>query len=671
MKHSRENAIVATMLLMLLAGILFPSVCRAWHTFMHPYITRTAFENLPHEIKAAFEPYIDTITRESMTPDFFLRDWPNHEWNIHRAPGDDTAAPARIRDLSLEITACLENPVPDMRCAAEKIGLLSHYLADINQPLHTDAYAEEESWIHFRYENDVYLDLYSNEADFDFSSHGITLVNDVYEAVIESAGQANLYYQAIIDAYATAEGYENCRSLTRANYWRAVSDIVDIWTTLWLSTNLRNPVHMELELNQEAFRPGDMLKLALTLVTETAVPPPGDLYVAVSNADGNLWFLMPDMNFSEQQILPFKTHWIPEGSEKQVLVHAPVKDCGEAAGFVVYALLVRAGADPADPGNRLSNLAGLPFRILPLPDSLLDGIRDEPYLFPALRMDSGRVTGMVLQRWDFIFLGEKVDDPATPGDETLLNRLIPGHFRHCLLYLGRDSMGRPSGLELIARNAPYLRLVRFPEAESAYPSGTRLSLPVSIENLKAYGNRWARRPDGEELRKLEDAKDRVLHQIAGDLLTDIDYQMEYSWSGSLTDKEIYLVDDGIANGASCTDYLLNLLEESAGVCIHGSRMTASEIEEYFLSDPQGLLAVIPDEWNPFPFQVTAADIINMGFHTVDPAPHVFSCDSATETGVPVPALLVKSPQFVDIPQVPLPDIYNTEQWGIRDTEIVE
>ena len=118
-----------------------------------------------------------------------------------------------------------------------------------------------------------------------------------------------------------------------------------------------------------------------------------------------------------------------------------------------------------------------------------------------------------------------------------------------------------------------------------------------------------------------------------------------------------MVDDGLANGASCTDYLLAVLEENAGLCIYGSRMTAAEVIDYYRFDPLGMAANIPEEWNPFPFPVTSGDILDMGYTLGDPPPHIFPCDNREEVGVPLPAKLVNSPQVVEIDPVPLPVVY--------------
>jgi len=63
-----------------------------------------------------------------------------------------------------------------------------------------------------------------------------------------------------IDAYAKGDGYNDVRQITRLNYQRAVSDIVDVWTTLWMQATAKNP-SFSLQLNQPYFRPGDMMQL--------------------------------------------------------------------------------------------------------------------------------------------------------------------------------------------------------------------------------------------------------------------------------------------------------------------------------------------------------------------------------------------------------------------------
>jgi len=662
LKLSMRCIFQGTVVFFFLLVICRPYPCHAWHTLQHADITLTAFEQLPAEIKQMFQPYIDDILWASMAPDIFIRDWENHEWNIHREPGDTTAAPTRIEALSQDILRDLRREPADIAAAAENIGLLSHYLADINQPLHTDDYADDNDWIHLQYE----IDVNNHKLEFHYHPGGLRLRPDICQVAIDSARQANLYYQAIIDAYTEGDGYDRVRRLTSLNLQRAVSDIADVWITLWFEGTSATP-SLALQTNQDRFRPGDIIRITLTGLSGSQGDLAADLYVVVADQDGGLWFMTSDGGFFPE-VTPFQKSWTLSSFREQTLFSAPLATCNAEVNFTVYAFLVTPDADVSNPKSWLSNLSEVHFHTEPLPANLLAELNDEPYLFPASSPDSGEVVGLALQRWDFIFLGEKVDDPATPGDESLLNRLIPGKFRHAVIYLGRDSLGRPCGLEFGAIE-PYLGVVRFPESESAYPGGTRLGLPVSIENIRAYRNRWAKRLKKEELEQLQAAGDRVFTQVALDLQTDIPYQMEFNWSGDFADRQIYLVDDGLENGASCTDYLLSLLEETAGVCIHGSRMAAPEVEDYFRSDSSGVLATVPDEWNPFPFPVTAADILDMGYHLNDPPPHIFPCDNSEEIGVPLPAKLVNSPQLVDIVPVPLSPVYDS--WVLEQMEAKE
>lgn len=488
-------------IIIFLAALLSPHFCDAWFTPMHSDITQTAFENLPADIQKIFLAHLDAILWGALAPDIVLRDWPNHEWNIHRIPGDKTSAPTRIQQLSQNILQDLGQEPPDMAKAADKLGLLSHYLADINQPMHTDDYADDNAWIHFAYE----IDSYNHETELTYSNCGIKLRSSIYDDAISSARQANLYYQTIIDAYANGEGYDGVRRITSLNYDRAVRDIVEVWTTLWLQATAKNP-SLALQLNQPYFRPGDMMRLRLTALPGSLFARKADLYVAVLENDGTLWFMNPGEKLT-REISPFRKAWTVSQPIDEILFSAPLEGCYSPSRFTVYALLVSAGSNPPKPELWMSNLAEVNLVIEPLPDALLDGIQDESYLFPAVLKASGKVVGLPLQRWDFVFLGEKVDDPGTPEDETLLNRLIPGDFRHALIYLGRDSLGRPSGLELIPSQAPFLRVVRFPEIEPFYPIGTNINCPVSIKDIQAYRNRWAKRLKSAELLKLQAAED--------------------------------------------------------------------------------------------------------------------------------------------------------------------
>lgn len=606
---------------------------------MHGDITREALDHAPFELRSALAPYRDKILWNSMVPDVVLQDWPHHEWNIHRDPDDETDAPDYISLLANGLIFYLKSPDHNMEEAAKVFGLISHYVADINQPLHTDDYLNDNQGVHFVYESDVY----QNGEDFSYEPTGYAFRGDIKAGVKESALKANRYYAAIMDAYTSGKGLEGVWRITRLCYNHAVSDIIDIWSTIWFTAMAREPVQIGVKLNQPYFFPGEMAGISISsIVTRPCMI--GDLYVELEDSDGNKRYLRENGTLSED-VTAFKRDWRPLTRVEPLEISLPVSQEMSGKDFTLSVFVAARGSDPGFYVSRLSNISRVAFQVRPVPELVTEGITDEPYLFRERSVGSGASKDVLLHRWDLIFLGEKEDNPLTKGDESLLNRLIPGKFRHVMLYLGRDRLGRPATIEY--QGSKGLVLARFPEGDEPYKSFYG-KFPLSIKDLFAYKNRKAKRLNPINLGLVKERESELFKQIDLDFFMRLPYQFEYSWSGDFSDKAIYLVDDGRANGVSCTDYFLDLFETNATVCIHGARMKAREVEDYFLYDPDGMNAVVPDKWNPFPFPVTCKDILEMGFYLVDPPPYLFPCDNSTETGVPVPARLVNSPDLVDI-----------------------
>jgi hypothetical protein len=86
----------------------------------------------------------------------------------------------------------------------------------------------------------------------------------------------------------------------------------------------------------------------------------------------------------------------------------------------------------------------------------------------------------------------------------------------------------------------------------------------------------------------------------------------------------------------------------------GVRMTAEELETYFLTDPEGQQAYAPPEISPFADPLTIASILKLGFYAVPDEPHVFSCDQSEESGLVIPARIMESPLLEEIPANHLP-----------------
>ncbi len=610
-----------------------------WYTVMHREITRVALENCPAELRTALSPYKEEILWNSMAPDIVLQDWPHHEWNVHRGPGDKTDAPDYISHLSNNLIFYLRAPNCEMGKAAQVFGLISHYIADINQPLHTDDYLHDNAGIHLAYE----IDVDRNLADLVYRPVGFSFWGDIRKGAAATAFHANLYYAAIMEEYMSGRGFEGVSRITGLCYRHAVSDIIDLWSTIYFSARAVEPVHLAAKINEPEFVPGEMLRISVTsIVTYSCLR--GDLYVELKGRNGAKMYLEANGTLVSMKV-PYRKAWRPLTRAGGLYISVPIAPEMAGRDFDVSVFMAACDSDPDLPGSILSNTASAGFHVLPVPASITSDISDEPYLFVGRSYPSGQSRGVLLHRWDILFLGEKRDNPLTKEDESLLNRLIPGKFRHVMLYLGRDRLGRPATIEYHGSNG--LVLARLPETTTPYKSFYG-RFPVSIKDVFAYQNRKAKRLNPIDLGLVEEHESELLKQIDLDFASRLPYQFEYSWSGDFSDKAVHLVDDGRANGVSCTDYILDLFETNATVCIHGARMKAKEVEDYFLYDPDGMNAVVPDKWNPFPFPVTCKDILEMGFYLVNPPPHLFPCDNSTEIGVPVPARLVDSPDLVDI-----------------------
>ncbi|MEZ0328222.1 MAG: hypothetical protein ABWK15_01405 [Dissulfuribacterales bacterium] len=320
--------------------------------------------------------------------------------------------------------------------------------------------------------------------------------------------------------------------------------------------------------------------------------------------------------------------------------------------YTFFAVLTKKGALPLNDTSWVSNLAVQQIVLTYLPLTPYELV-DEPYLFPVRLPDKDAMGYLPLNRWDIMFMGEVLDDPSTPQNEALISQIIPGLFNHIAVYLGRDKDGQAYGMEMspdFTHRSHELRLIRLPEYyELAVPVEEDTGEPVQNKNLVRYTARWAKRFAAEPLAQITAAEERLFAQIQANMEVNLPYQMEYYWSGSLFDRAIYIVDDGLKNGANCTDYWLSVFEEIAGICFNGVRMNAQEAKVYFQTDPVESNVYIPDFLNPFPTPLKISDLFSLGFYLVEPPPHVFVCDGSEEVGLPLPDKVFASHLLVDIP----------------------
>jgi hypothetical protein len=403
-------------------------------------------------------------------------------------------------------------------------------------------------------------------------------------------------------------------------------------------------------VSARVLRPGNEFRLGLGISNTADIQ--ADLYVAVLTPKNELLFLAPDLNHWSSVPIAFQA---VRRSQQDLaipvisLVLPPEIAAGE---YVFAAVLTQQGSSPFQPETWLSNVAVQKVVLTYLPLTPYELV-NEPYLFPVRLPDQDAMGYLPLNRWDIMFMGEVLDDPSTPQNEALISEIIPGLFNHIAVYLGRDKDGQAYGMEItpdFTHKSYELRLIRLPEYyELAVPVAENTGEPVQNKDLAQYTARWAKRFAAEPLTELTAAEERLFARMQADMEANLPYQMEYYWSGNFFDRAIYIVDDGLKNGANCTDYWLSVFEEIAGICFKGVRMNVQEANAYFQTDPVGANVYIPDFLNPFPTPLKISDLFHLGFYLVEPPPHVFLCDGSQETGLPIPDKVFASSLLVNIP----------------------
>lgn len=260
LKHNLYTAKTNKTVLLIAVLLVFivyhaQSAC-AWHTLTHPYLSEIALNTLPEDVKSVLIPYIKEIHWGSMAPDVTIKDWDYHELNIQDFKDkmdnieENNNAAARIIYLYNSIVQKIKAQNMQSRQFKEansfysneinyseiayEMGLISHYIADICQPLHTDEFSDENKF-HAQYETDVYI--WQN--NFIFENSGFTLINDLKKYVCDYACMVNRHYRAISIPYQSVNGYmqKNAFSHTKGVSFlcmqNAVQAISDIWLSAW------------------------------------------------------------------------------------------------------------------------------------------------------------------------------------------------------------------------------------------------------------------------------------------------------------------------------------------------------------------------------------------------------------------------------------------------------
>ena len=158
-------------------------------------------------------------------PDNVLRDWNHHTYDIWGTVEGD--APDYIASLFAAAVAQLKSG--NTTAASKTVGLLAHYYADINQPMHSDSSSAETTFLHLRYE--LSIDGYNktatqNQSWVVFDQIPPTL--DVQAASIAAATTAHGSYSRLVTTYARYGYNSTVAGITKAQLNRAANGLADI-----------------------------------------------------------------------------------------------------------------------------------------------------------------------------------------------------------------------------------------------------------------------------------------------------------------------------------------------------------------------------------------------------------------------------------------------------------
>jgi hypothetical protein len=590
-------------------GIGVPNAL-AWHTLTHPLIVDRAYHALPPTLQQAFAANLEEVKRGSVLPDL-TGDWANHEIDLH--PASDFGYPASILHLQKSAEQVTEALRSESYDAAQRLGQFLHYAQDHLHPLHTDNDPRETESLHRQQEQLTYAQR--NQLP-PFRDPGIQVWSEVENWAEVAIPSANRLYTPWLETSLT--GGDTFPLATRA-FATAVSDTRDLWVSLWYRA-FPDRTRMQIHVNRTDLQPGQGFQITLSSgkvdeEKDTAGSTPSDITL--------IWYLTSDSALIKTESVRL--------TENKAMIDAPLVE-GE------YQLTAQYRGDAAS----------VLLRVEHRPPFDLANLNPAGYVLDARWPHSSARFRQYVRPWDIVAIGGCRDDPLTEIEEGIVSPFIPGDFTHIAVYLGRDSAGRAVAAELTDEirldHVAQFRLAVLPEGIND-EAPDRLALTEVDVALNACDWRWSR--------PLQTADRDAVDSVADDLIAVIQrhwedgfpYQLLYHWSGRLTDKNVWLVDDGLEGGANCTDYWLALFEEIAGVCISGSRMTAEEIKTYFINDPIGAETPIPDVFNPLPIPMTVKAILGLGYRIIDPQPHQFSCDGTEETGVAMPSRLILSPDL--------------------------
>lgn len=212
-------------LLFLVIIALFSSPIWSWSGKTHQRIVEDALNYMPREFQRRIIPYKSEILEGSLAPDRVYRDFQNHIYDFKTRKGGGIE---KVRGKYYQIISLIRERKP-WRLIAFELGVLSHYIADLNQPLHTSSSYEEKEF-HSKYEKDA-------EQTVPRKVKALNFISKPAYYIFNSARAAHFFYYDIEKSYNSKNGWRSVYSLTQKQVDKSVEDVANYWYSIWIRAN--------------------------------------------------------------------------------------------------------------------------------------------------------------------------------------------------------------------------------------------------------------------------------------------------------------------------------------------------------------------------------------------------------------------------------------------------
>ncbi|MBI1854070.1 MAG: hypothetical protein HYR85_27345 [Planctomycetes bacterium] len=232
----------------LLTFVLLACPASAWDPKDHRLFVALAIEHSPPGLASFLGANLDEVVRGSLDPDRKFMDTENHTYHVDDGTRDN---PDHVAYLASALVAMIRNRAPREK-VAYWFGALSHYVSDIDEPLHTSDKDKRENWYHPLFEALGYgFESHSQVLGFKFDFEignalsGWTFhderrrsaIDDVKAWQIANAKWAYRYYDKIGRIYTRKKALDGNRltEIYRTCIDESINDVIDLWAHVYQS----------------------------------------------------------------------------------------------------------------------------------------------------------------------------------------------------------------------------------------------------------------------------------------------------------------------------------------------------------------------------------------------------------------------------------------------------